>query len=283
MDPGLGWSLGLSSLSWVVGKNDFCCPRTPNSIARVLSHKEISEPLSRSAYVSTALFASRLRTFTGTTRRQTFPPRAEVLLVCPLGEGVLLLTWVPCSTALVLISTDCCEGGGWSKVWCLLLQPWTSNVLLALQNPTAMWPSLKQLWHNWAFLITCRRSSKFFSMKILHFTKGWAALHTGKTAYLVVGASLWSISWVLNALPRSSDNVALLGLGLRLWLSNLSRATSVTQPKTGLFAALTLILINSAMWLMFVLWPAYWIGSVTSTDLVLRWNGSPAKCIFAIL
>ena len=64
------------------------------SVARVLSHKEISEPLSRSAYVSTALFASRLQTFTGTTLRQTFPPPTEVLLVCPLGNGMPLLTWV---------------------------------------------------------------------------------------------------------------------------------------------------------------------------------------------
>ena len=89
----------------------FSRPRTPSSIARVLSHKKISERLSRSADVSSALFTSRLRTFTGTSRRQTFPPTAEVLLVCQLGNGVLLLTWAPCSTALVLISTDCCEGG----------------------------------------------------------------------------------------------------------------------------------------------------------------------------
>ena len=163
----LGWSwptLGLSSLSWVVRKNVFSCPRTPSSLASVLSHKEISEPLSRSAYVSTTLSASRLRTFTGTTLRQTFPPPVEVLLVCPLDNGVPLLTWVPCSTTLVLFSTDCCEGGGWSKVWCRLLQPWTSHVLLA-KHPTAMWPHLKQLWHNWAFLITCSRSSSLFSTK----------------------------------------------------------------------------------------------------------------------
>ena len=157
--------------------------------ARFLSHKDISEPLSIRACVSTVLLASCFPTLTGTTLRHTFPFPAEVLFACPLRNGVLLSTWVPWSATLALLSIVCCGNGGWSRVWCLLLHPWTSHVLLA-RHPTAMWPYLKQLWHNWAFLVTCRRSSKFLSTKFLHFTKEWAPLHAGHIAYLVAGNSL---------------------------------------------------------------------------------------------
>ena len=59
----ISWpTLGLSSFSCVVRKNVFWWPCTPSSIARFLSHKDISDPLSISAYVSTVLLASCLRT-----------------------------------------------------------------------------------------------------------------------------------------------------------------------------------------------------------------------------
>ena len=196
-------TLGLSSLSWVVRNNVFLALEL---LAPSLESCRIRRYLNRCLEVGT--FPLPLHCDFGLSQGppwgKPFPPPAQVLLVCPLGNGVL---------------------------------PWNSHVLLA-KHPTAMWPYLKQLWHNWAFLITCRRSSKLFSIKILHFAKGWAALHTGQTAYPVVRASLWpgefrpsleSVSWALNLLPRPSGNVALLGWGLRLWLPYLSRATHDTQ------------------------------------------------------
>ena len=59
------------------------------------------------------------------------------------------------------------------------------------------------------------------------------------------------VSRVLNVLKRSLDEVP--PLEFLLGFSGLSRATSTTQPKTGLFAALALTLTNSAIWPIFVL------------------------------
>ena len=62
------------------------------------------------------------------------------------------------------------------------------------------------------------------------------------------------VSRVLNVLKRSTDDAP--PFGFLVEFSDLSRATSTTQPNTGLFAALALTLTNSAMWLIFVRWPA---------------------------